>query len=255
MNLKNLLILCVILLTALPLFAAEDSLPTDYININEGNRIAVSVQFPERCMQGDYDFIKEELFFSFKLGGAGLYLSTKALGAKSEDSLTLFSNAVPFRNLAHEVSVFSQEPKTLALTLPKGDELAVILSICKGMNGLASCDGKEVWSYQELGAAYQKNVHLVDGEPRDKIYFKQLLYKKGDKLIFPKSTIGEVNYPLLKKFASESFPKQMRSSATKNVLEKHLEDINKLRSLPVRQENNESLIIRLPLYGKKKCIL
>ncbi len=255
MNLKKLLVFIVVFTTALSVCMAEEPDAMDFINIIPGQKIPLSLQFPGRCMQGDYDFIKEEVFFSTNLGGAGLFLSTKLLGNKKEDVQTLISNTIPFQNLKDVVKGYSDQPKILNLSLPEADNIPIILSICKGLNGAILCSGKEVWSFDHLIKAYQRNIHLAPGEPRDKIYYKQILHKKGNKLFFPKLTIGDNNFPVLKSYADREFANFTKKAGAMKELEADLNDILTLRSLPIRQENNETLIIRLPVYDQKKCIM
>lgn len=211
----------------------------------KGTPTAFKIIVTKHCMFGDFDLILHDysykrdlkLYFAVKHVDSDTELVFPILRSAFQDRTSSLSEAAQFeskasvRDLLANGYVFFLLPEHISL------DGTYELRICSDSSDKPSCfSGKTVSDIPDLLKAYQDPP--AQYVPSDHVYYGQMFLKRGSSTFILQEALNETNRAVLARAVSPAVST--------------LQDLERLRSLPLRIENG-AFLIALPVLSPKKC--
>jgi|GEM_PF-4663110 len=228
-----------------PAFSAEPFLGIQPIR---GDSINFVIEFPKRCMFGDFDAIKQDMMWGDRAKQQTLLISLQALDGGTEYVSEILSE-VNNRGSQQELAQFMNKtlsegyPVDINIAPPKSPQLFA-LTVCKDSSGLRSCKRSAEGDYRDIGELLKLYRDPKPGfTSPDSIYFYQLVAVGANGVSFSKETLSDEKK--VGKFVANS---NVTTPAPQYVANR----LNTIKSYQLGTKGDR-LTLKLPMFDPVKC--
>ena len=193
----------------------------------------------KRCMFGDLDAINYEMMYAQKPKLLLSFVDLKTQAETTFEFLEEFYNNEKYDQVAKEKTVKQLFEGNYPASSALSQDGLYAIQICSDLANTNSCLNKSVTSINKVLETYNKPPKNYRNT-EDKVYFFQLVAKKGEELMYSKKPVGE------KSFLQAVSDWKIKGYSVANA---DLTKLSVLGSMPLKDGNT----IELPIYDQEKC--